>query len=350
MEMKEESFGAWLNRQKDRNNHANGCPIDLDVAAATEIRRLLIEKPSYHEPIREFLDDKETEWRHEKPKYNLTNLAYLKGKTRCHLKDSLEMIVENAVKTWEMEASHKIKTEQWQTVVHDKYSVQANGGKVFGLEEASSRGNYNVLLHNVDKDHYDATSETFESSHQLFINAFGSTFPWEVLDVFVGPPTIVFSWRHWGEFVGEYKSNEGHGELLVMKGFARITVTTDLKVTAIEVFYNPNPFLKSLQGSSKRAEKDGPKNSGFEFVENLIKACEKEKIKKCLFETNGKPVEASTFQYPFKVTEVFSMAPRKISFTWKINDVATSMESERFAIIELDESNSIVSFKSFYKT
>ena len=43
-----------------------------------------------------------------KPDYTLANYAYLTGKKAHHADGSLEKIVEDLVKTWEMERSHKI--------------------------------------------------------------------------------------------------------------------------------------------------------------------------------------------------------------------------------------------------
>ena len=39
-------------------------------------------------------------------------------------------MVENLVKTWEMEASHKADYDQWETIDHKTFCVQANGGEV----------------------------------------------------------------------------------------------------------------------------------------------------------------------------------------------------------------------------
>ena len=49
------------------------------------------------------------------------------------------------VKTWEMEVSHKVKFDQWQTVDTKNYKIQANGGKVFENEDML-KGTYNTLL------------------------------------------------------------------------------------------------------------------------------------------------------------------------------------------------------------
>ena len=42
----------------------------------------------------------------------------------------------------------------------------------------------------------------------MFHGSFAA-FPWEVLEVFTGPPVVAFTWRHWGHFTGEYKGNKG---------------------------------------------------------------------------------------------------------------------------------------------
>jgi hypothetical protein len=156
-----------------------------------------------------------------------------------------------------MEASHKRNIFQWETVAHEKYNVESNGGRKFLLKEAAERGNYNVLMEDVDPKLYDAATEDFESSHHLFRNAFNGSFPWEVLKVggFRKPPNIAFSWRHWGEFVGDYKGNKGEGQLVEMTGFILLSVTEEFKITGIKVYYNPEDFLKTLQGKNDENEK-----------------------------------------------------------------------------------------------
>lgn len=237
-----ESFVQWIRAQNlDQNSEKF-----LEVAEIEKQRMLKMERN--HEPNRGDLEDPEITWRHGKPNYTMVNLAYLKGKTCDHMKDSLEMIVENAVKTWEMEASHKVDTNQWTTIIQDKYSVQTNGAKKFDLEEAASRGNYNVLMDHVDPTLYNAKEENFETSHDLFKNAFESSFPWEVLEVYTGPPDLVFYWRHWGEFTGSYKGIKGADQLVEMTGYALVNVTSDLKITKIKNFYRPENFLRALRG------------------------------------------------------------------------------------------------------
>ena len=50
------------------------------------------------------------------PDYTVANYAFATGKTKAHAPGSLEMIVENLVKTWEMERSHKSDPTQHKTV------------------------------------------------------------------------------------------------------------------------------------------------------------------------------------------------------------------------------------------
>ena len=64
-------------------------------------------------PHRQFMDDPEIKWREGKPNFTKVDKAYLEGRSRIHKEGSLEKIVEDLVKTWEMEASHKTRLEVW---------------------------------------------------------------------------------------------------------------------------------------------------------------------------------------------------------------------------------------------
>ena len=59
-------------------------------------------------PIRSFMEDKDIIWKTDTPDYVLVDNKYLREKTRSHQAGSLEKTVENIVKTWEMECSHKV--------------------------------------------------------------------------------------------------------------------------------------------------------------------------------------------------------------------------------------------------
>ncbi len=91
-------------------------------------------------------------------------------------------------------------------------------------------------------------NDDFEKSHDLFRGALVNGFPWEVLKVFSGPPNVVFTWRHWGEFTGQYCGLQGNGELMEMYGILRVTVNNDLKIKKIEAFFDGKSFLEAMEG------------------------------------------------------------------------------------------------------
>ena len=45
-----------------------------------------------------------------------------------HAPGSLEEMVENLVKNWEVEASFKPRLSDWRTIDHEKYSFAMGGG------------------------------------------------------------------------------------------------------------------------------------------------------------------------------------------------------------------------------
>ena len=116
--------------------------------------------------MRSFMEDPNIKWRFGgPPDYTLANLAYLKGKTKNHAEGSLPLVVENLVKTWEMERSHKVDLTQHMSVDQEKFVISANFGKKFNNVEANEVGNYNVLLNTANKELYDGQTITWEQSH-----------------------------------------------------------------------------------------------------------------------------------------------------------------------------------------
>lgn len=205
-----------------------------------------VTKHSFQRPSRSIIDPSRP-WMHDIPNYDTADLLYFRGRSVVHAEASLEYVVENAVKTWEMEASH-LPFSDWRSVQHDEYCVVANGAKKYAGDEGPDVGNYNWLLAGVDKSLYDSEKETFESSHQLFRGAFLGGFPWEVLKVFSPPPTVAFSWRHWATFDGQYKGREGDGKTYQLYGFGVLELNDELKVKTIQVYYKPDEFLRAMQG------------------------------------------------------------------------------------------------------
>lgn len=205
-------------------------------------------------PDRGNLDDSNIQWREGKPDYRTADLTFFKGRSKNHPSGSLEMIVENLVKTWEMEMTHKTDPQQWTTVKVDEYRVQVNGGQEISGHDAAKVGTYNWILENTSTDLYDATRHTFESSHQEFRGAFMDGFGWELLEVFSGPPRVAFTWRHWGKFNGKYEGVQGTDEIIEMYGFTIATVNYDLKILKIEVFAKFDGFLKAILGKVSPAD------------------------------------------------------------------------------------------------
>jgi len=213
-----------------------------------KLQALLAKYPELKEPQRAFLEPESATWRFgAPPDYTLANYAYLTGKTKNHTEGSLELIVENLVKTWEMERSHKLDPATHKSVDQEAFAISANGGKVYNNVEANKVGNYNVLLDAAKPELYDAKSTSWEQSHLAFHDAFAA-FPWEVLEVFSGPPTVGFTWRHWGTFTGSFKDNRGKGELIEMFGFATAKVNDKLQLCEVQVYYNADAFLEALLG------------------------------------------------------------------------------------------------------
>ena len=234
-----------------------------ELDALKEELEALKKEFDYKEPVRSFMDNvPESNWRFGgKPDYSLTNLLFLKQRTKKHGEGSLEETVENLVKTWEMERSHKLDPTTHHSVDQEKFRISANGGKVFDNIEANQVGNYNVLLNSCPADLYDAKNISWEESHDKFHDAFAA-FPWEVLDVYSPPPKVAFTWRHWGEFTGTYDGNQGQGQLVDMFGFATATVNDKLQLTDVEVFYDPAEFIDVLRGNKDVDEVNRAWNAG----------------------------------------------------------------------------------------
>ncbi|MBD2296137.1 SnoaL-like polyketide cyclase [Anabaena sphaerica FACHB-251] len=189
-------------------------------------------------------------WRYQiPPDYTRSNENLAKESTCNHLEGTLEAIVQNLVRTFEMEVSFKSNPQQWLSVVNDKFRISTNGGKEFTAAEVSAQGTYNLFM--ADSEHYKASEESFESSAKLFHSTFPQGFPWEVLEVYSGPPNVTFKWRHWGHFQGAYKDFAPTGETVEIIGMSVARVTDDLKIVALEHYFDNTLFLDKLTAGGK---------------------------------------------------------------------------------------------------
>ncbi|MBA0849650.1 hypothetical protein Goshw_018601 [Gossypium schwendimanii] len=180
--------------------------------------------PAAKDKYRSFLDDEadNVQWRHGgPPTYDDVNQLFEQGRTKEWEEGSLEEIVQNAIKTWEMELSHKVRLQDFKSINHEKFKLIVNGREGLKGEEALKMGSYNALLKNSlpkEFQYYKADEESFESSHEAFRSAFPRGFAWEVIHVYSGPPLIAFKFRHWGIFEGPFKGHAPTGETLNSMG------------------------------------------------------------------------------------------------------------------------------------
>ncbi|WP_353932597.1 SnoaL-like polyketide cyclase [Okeanomitos corallinicola TIOX110] len=198
------------------------------------------------------------QWRYqESPDYNRSKENLAKESTRNHVEGTLEAIVQNLVRTFEMEVSFKSNPQQWLSVVNDQFRISTNGGKEYTAADLSAQGTYNLFM--ADSEHYKASEENFESSAKLFHSTFPQGFPWEVLEVYSGPPVVTFKWRHWGHFRGQYKDFAPTGETIEIIGMTIANVTDDLKIISLEHYFDNNLFIEKLTAGGKLADSN---NSG----------------------------------------------------------------------------------------
>ncbi|CAH9107608.1 unnamed protein product [Cuscuta europaea] len=73
-------------------------------------------------------------WRHGAPPiYHHVNKLFEDGRTQVWAKGSLEETVQNAVKSWEMELSHKTRIQDFKTINPHKFKLFVNGMYVEGV-------------------------------------------------------------------------------------------------------------------------------------------------------------------------------------------------------------------------
>ncbi|KAH6837300.1 pathogenesis-related family protein [Perilla frutescens var. hirtella] len=190
---------------------------------------------------RSFLHDEahNIEWRHGGPP--IYDSEWPKG--------SLEEVVQNAIKSWEMELSHKTRIQDFKTINPDKFKLIVNGREGLSGEETLKLGSYNALLKSSlpeEFKYYKAEEESFESSHDVFRAALPRGFAWEVVAVYSGPPVISFKFRHWGYFEGPFKGNAPTGEMVQFYGIAILKVDESLRAEDVEIYYDPGELFAGL--------------------------------------------------------------------------------------------------------
>ncbi|KAL7262925.1 hypothetical protein ACSBR1_001150 [Camellia fascicularis] len=196
--------------------------------------------------------EKNTKWRFGvPPNYDVVNKLFEEGRTKIWPQGSLEEKVQNLLKSWEMEIFHKASFDDFKTMDPRKYTFSLNGRKPLTLEEIAQKlgGGYNPLLQTSLPEEfqlYNIDEETAESSHQVFTTTFPRGFAIEVLQVYSGPPVIVFKFRHWGFMEGPFKGYAPTGEKIELYGMAIFELNEESKVVKVEFFYDRGELLGGL--------------------------------------------------------------------------------------------------------
>lgn len=154
-------------------------------------------------------------WKTFAPDYTLVDLAYLKGRSCLHPKESLEFLVEKLVKSCEMEISHMKDCRQWSVIS----SHRGFGMNINGIDVSALIGSFSKIQNEVHN----------------------KAFPWEVTKVFSKAPEFGFAWRHFMD-TGMQKNQSTIEEI---RGFAVMKVDDNMKIIDIQVFYKPPRFETS---------------------------------------------------------------------------------------------------------
>jgi len=199
------------------------------------------------------LGDNDAKWRYGRaPDYSKTRKMFSETKRMSHEAGSLPELVQNLVKNWEVEASFKPTLSDWRTIDHENYSFAINGGEPQGAENMLKVGTYNAIIS--PNEYYDPTYSDFASSHKTFKRMM-PTFAWEVLEVYSGPPTVAFRWRHWGVMKNDYVgfNNKGekvtakaHGGAIDIEGVTVATVNDKVQLQSVRTWFDPMDMFRQI--------------------------------------------------------------------------------------------------------
>ncbi|KAF7936913.1 hypothetical protein BELL_0154g00100 [Botrytis elliptica] len=214
------------------------------------------------------MKDVDAKWRYNQPPdYTNTRRVWAQTKTQSHTATSLPSLVENLVKNWEIEASFKTDISDWRTIDHPNFTFSINGSAPVTGEYMLKVGTYNAIL--TSNEYYSPEKSDFSSSHKTFKRMM-PTFAWEVLEVYSGPPTVSFKWRHWGimknDYVGVNDKGErvtipSHGGTVDIKGVAIAKVDSAVRLQAVEIFYDPLEMFRQIVNNSDVKKSELPKGS-----------------------------------------------------------------------------------------
>lgn len=156
------------------------------------------------------------------------------------------------MKNWEVEASFKPTLKDWRTIDHENYSFAINGSEPEGAEAMLKVGTYNAII--APNEYYSPDYSDFASSHKTFKRMM-PTFAWEVLEVYSGPPTVSFRWRHWGVMKNDYVgiNNKGekvtakaHGGPIDVQGVTVATVNEKVQLQSVRTWFDPMDMFRQI--------------------------------------------------------------------------------------------------------
>ncbi|XP_050215300.1 pathogen-related protein [Mercurialis annua] len=196
-------------------------------------------------------EEKNTKWRFGgAPNYDVVNKLFEEGRTKIWPSGSLEEKVQNLVKTWEMELFHKTSFDDYKSLDPKNYTFSLNGKKPITVaEKMKLGGGYNTFLQTslpVKFRAYDPDKETVDTAHVAFTTAFPRGFALEILQVYSGPPVIVYKFRHWGFMEGPFKGYAPTGEMVELFGMAIFQVDENMKIVKVEFFMNGGELVGGL--------------------------------------------------------------------------------------------------------
>uniref|UniRef100_A0A5B7APL0 Putative pathogen-related protein isoform X1 n=1 Tax=Davidia involucrata TaxID=16924 RepID=A0A5B7APL0_DAVIN len=217
-------------------------------------------------------EEKNTEWRFgDPPNYDVVNKLFEEGRTKIWPPGSLEEKVQNLVKTFEMEIFHKARINDYKTI-DPTYTASLNGRKALNLEEVGKLGGYNFFLQTDLPEKlrfYNPAEETSDSSHLAFTTTFPRGFALEVVQVYSGPPVIVYKFRHWGFMEGPFKGHAPTGEKVEFYGMAVFELNEHSKIVKAEFFYDRGELLGGLvKGAAAGSDDSITGTSSCPFLRN----------------------------------------------------------------------------------
>ena len=95
------------------------------------------------------------------------------------------------------------------------------------------------------------------------------TFAWEVLEVYSGPPTVSFRWRHWGVMKNDYVgfNNKGekvtakaHGGPIDIQGVTIATVNDKVQLQAVRTWFDPMDMFRQIAPNGVVKKEEAKKN------------------------------------------------------------------------------------------